>query len=395
MRRLGLPEMFFDFDVRPNDILIDRGPANSKNFRDSLVSPDGADIALMIAPIACGRAKGPIEGLMNVLIRRLRNLPGAFTRERTERAKDGRRQSKLVARVTRSELLRYAYEAAKEYNEQLIFKRHTPASRRSKEAKRNPSREVLFREGMLRRRGGENRRFAEADAYTAFLSRLPPRRMSKKGVRKQEAWFTSERYQQAYEMEISKCLGVPRKLPIITPLKEPADPTVLYWKRSPGDLIELECSPTDAQRWHGLLLEDVESDLRTQDLKTKIRDERKKTFTTPLASHVVDSFIQSRRRIQNRVRSEDQATARAAEKQLERYEAAEAARLHAGHVAARSWDGQEGQQDTNVGHAERQQSNEQPSPGDVAVEQQVRAARERLKRELREGMDKIIGGRKP
>ncbi|MBB5460253.1 hypothetical protein [Paraburkholderia sp. Cpub6] len=394
MRRLGLPEKSFDFDVRPNDILVDRGPANSMKFREPLVSPDGADIALMIAPIACGRAKGPIEGLMNVLIRQLRNLPGAFTRERTELAKDGRRRSKLVARVTRSELLRYAYEAAKEYNEQLIFKRHTPESRRSKESRDNPSREVLFKEGMSRRRGGENRRFSETDAYTALLQRLPPRRMSKEGVRYQDAYFTSERYQQAYEMEISKCLGDPGKLPMITPLKDPDDPTVLFWKRSPGDMILLECSPTDTRRWHGLLREDVEIDLRIQDLKTKVRDERKKTFTTPLKGLVMDALLQSRRTVRNRVRSEDQAAARAAEKRLERCQETEEARLHADHVAARSWGGDEGQKIGNVENVECQQSNEQLSAEDLMVEQQVREARERLKRELREGMDKIIGGSK-
>ncbi|MEM5299428.1 hypothetical protein VSR82_34595 [Burkholderia sp. JPY481] len=391
MRRLGLPEEFFDFDVRPNDILVDRGPANSMKFRGPLVSPDGADIGLMIAPIACGRAKGPIEGLMNVLTRRLRNLPGAFTRERKELAKDGRRHSKLVARVTRIELLRYAYEAAKEYNEQLIFKRHTPATRRLNGSKDNPSREVLFKEGMSRRRGGENRRFAEGDAYTALLPRLRPRRMSKEGVRYQDAYFTSDRYQRAYEMEISKCLGDPRKLPIITPLQDPDDPTILFWKRGPGDIVRLECSPTDAQRWYGLLLEDVESDLRTQDLKTKIQKAREKTFTTPLPSHIIDSFIQSRRTVRNRVRSEEQAIARAAEKELERYEATEEARLRADHVEARNWDGQEEQQDRNIERAGRQQSSEEHSSENVAVEQQVRAARERLNRELREGMEKIIG----
>ncbi|ANB76310.1 hypothetical protein AYM40_29120 [Paraburkholderia phytofirmans OLGA172] len=390
MKQLGLPENLFDFKVRPNDILVDRGSANSKRFRQPLTSPDGADIGLMIAPIACGRAKGTIESLINVLTRRLRNLPGAFTRERTELAKDGRRRSKLVAKVTRKELLRYAYEAAKEYNEQLLLKRHFPETRRASEPKANPSREELFRHAVSGRRGGENRQFAETDVYTALLPRLRPRRMSKEGVSHQDADFTSEQYRLAYEIEISKCLGDPKKLPMITPLQDPDDPTVLYWKRSPGDIVLLECSPTDAQRWRGLVVEDVELDLGVQDSKTKIRHERKKTFSTPLPGHVVDSFINSRHTVRNRLSSGEQATARAAEGKLEKYEAAERARLHAGKVAARSVSGHEGADRQPVQTASR---DTQTSAEDREVEQQVRAARDQAKRDLREGMAKIISGR--
>jgi hypothetical protein len=213
--------------------------------------------------------------------------------------------------------------------------------------------------------------------------------MSKKGVSYQGANYTSKRYQLAYEIEIAKCLGDPKKLPMVTPLQDPDDPTVLYWKRSPGDIVLLECSSTDAQRWHELLLEDVELDLRVQDSKTKIRHERKKTFLTPLPSHVVDSFIQSRRTVRNRVSSEEQASARAAEKELEKYEAAEEARIHAGKVAGKSLSRQEG---LNSQRTKTEPRETQPNAEDLAVEQQVLAAQDRLKQELREGMDKIIRG---
>ncbi|SDJ27068.1 hypothetical protein SAMN04487926_14038 [Paraburkholderia steynii] len=384
MSRLGLPRDWFNFRVRPNDILIDRGAGNSDKFRKPLVSADGADIGIMVAPIACGRAKGPVEGLMNILTRRLRNLPGAFTRERTERAQDRRRYSKLVARITRSELLRYAYEAAKEYNQGLVLKGHLPDTRRRSV---QPTREELFNDAMLGRRGGENREFSEVDVYTALLPRLKPRRMHKAGVRHLDANFTSKAYQEAYEMEIAKCLGNEKKLPRITPLQDPDDPTILFWKRGPNDILVLDCSSTDAKRWDGLLVEDVERGTQIQDRKTRIRHEREKTFITPLPQHIVDAFIDARRTVFSRVSTEEQSSDRAFERDLERTEVNTESRVHSGRVAKRT-DSPEKSDHFDDSHPS-QEDREEDSV-EKAVEAQMRKAREARKKVLDRGMETIV-----
>jgi hypothetical protein len=158
-------------------------------------------------------------------------------------------------------------------------------------------------------------------------------------------------------------------------------------QRGPNDILVLDCSSTDAKRWDGLLVEDVERDTQLQDRKTRIRHEREKTFTTPLPQHVVDAFIDARRTVFSRVSTEEQSSARALERDLERTEVNRESRIHSGRIASRS-DGS-----TNRDHFEDLCSSRKDSEEDSvekAVEAQVRKAREQRNKVLDQGMERIV-----
>ncbi|WP_093647119.1 hypothetical protein [Paraburkholderia aspalathi] len=384
MKRLGLPRDFFDYQASPNDVFVDRGPGNSNVFREPLVVEDGPDMGMLIAPIACGRAKGVVEGMINIIIRRLRGLPGGFTRERTERARDERRQAQSVANLTRQELLKYAYEAAAEHNEGLEFRAYTVQMRRDNVDP--PSRGRIFNHAMSNRHGGEKVAYSELDLYTGLLPRLSPRAMQKAGVKHLDGWFTSPDYQSAYEAEISKSLGWTKKLPKIVPLQDPDDPTILYWKRGPGDIVVLHCSSTDRERWDNLHAEEVEFDLRAADQKTRIRDTRRKTFAGRVPGHVMDTLIQARTAI-HAASGGARVQARAEERERETREALAASREKAVLVEANS----ETERRANNPNLQPEGNATSQSVDDKLIDQQVRLARELREKNLREGMDKFLG----
>jgi hypothetical protein len=334
MRFLGLPEKFFDFEVRPNELFVDRLPGKSRQAREYFVGPDSLAISMMIAPTACGRAKGVVEGLMNVLIRRLRNIRGAFTRERTERAEEQRRQSKLVANVTAKELLRHAYEAAKEYNSVLVTEKCTIDDRRLG-FKDFPTREFLFKLAMEKLHQRSPRRLTDLDVYSCFLNPLPHRQMQKEGIRRRGAIFTNSTYRMIYEKEIARCLGVQKKMPMIEIFEDPDDPNILFWRRSDGVMDVLKCSPTDADRWRDLIMEDIESDLTPADNKVAIRYQKVNTFHKVLPSCLTQALINGRRHDQ-RKSIESGAQDREDEQDLELRKAAAMSRTYSEQFSAAS-----------------------------------------------------------
>lgn len=384
MRALGLPEGTLSLCADPNDIFLDRGAGNSNTFRDPLVVEDRPNTGLLIAPIACGRAKGVAEGLINIIIRRLSKLRGGFTRERTARAKDRRRDAHRVANITRLKFLKYAVEAAHEHNQGLAIHNLSFHMRRSGI---HPSREEIYKAGMLSRRGGEVKVYSEIDLYTGLLPRLPPRAMRREGVKHFDACFTSPEYQRAYEVQIAKALGEKHKLPKIIPLRDPDDPTILFWKRGPGDFVKLLCSATDRERWDTLHAEDVEFSLRESDQQTRIVDERKKTFTAPLPSYVTDLLINARKTVFGRVSEEDQSIARSDERAQEKREARAESRANSERVSS--------DRDPAISSVEAvgdSSGGAKKHPvDDEGLEEEVRVARADRERLRREGMKKFLG----
>ncbi|MFM0052184.1 hypothetical protein [Caballeronia grimmiae] len=222
--------------------------------------------------------------------------------------------------------MKYAFEAAKEHNDGLAF-RALSSDMRLRGV--YPSRGAIFNDAMLNRHGGEKLTAKEIDLYTGLLEKLPRRMMRKEGVKRAGAVYTSPEYQESYEQEIAKALGRESKLPPLALMKDPDDPTILFWRRGPGDIVKLECSVTDRARWNRLLAEDVDFDVAIDDRKTRIRDARYRTFNKPLPDFIVDSLIKQRRTVYRRAAelgAEVGAVARGKERERERRELFEASR---------------------------------------------------------------------
>ncbi|WP_343654404.1 hypothetical protein [Paraburkholderia caribensis] len=382
MQRLGLPDDFFEFNVRPSEIFGDRKPGKSKQFRQMIVGSDSLAIALMVAPIGCGRAKGVVEGLINVITKRLKSIHGGFTRERTERAKGVRREARLVAHVTRRRLLQYAYEAAKDYNSKPVTNRLTPEDRIGLV---EASREGLFKNAMTTLHQRPNSRLTDIDIYTALLETVRPPRMNKRGVHHRSAWFTSDVYRQSYENEIAKCLGDRRKLPFLTILKDPDDPTILFWKRGPGDIVVLKCSRTDAKRWEDVLEEDVEIDMASQDIKTEIRYKRATAFDKPVRSYLLAALAKSRSG-KLRAASEIDSLGRSDEREAELREASLQSKTLSDQIKNGKHDNApEERVASTVAATDPRKHGADPEPID-----EVQEVRRRLEEELQEDMDEFL-----
>ncbi|SIT51621.1 hypothetical protein BN2476_1250020 [Paraburkholderia piptadeniae] len=379
MQRLGLPPDYFEYRALANDVFVDRGKGNSAAIREPLTVEDGPEMGILIAPIACGRAKGVGEGLFNIVARRISKLAGGFTRERSERARDERRGARKVAKVTRIQLLKYLYEAAKAHNEGLDFR---DLSIQMRKEGVTPTRGEIYNNAIKGRHGGERTYYGEVDFYTGLLPRNPPKPMQKAGVKYMGAVFTSSEYQRTYENEIAKALGRRRSLPKIVTMPDPDDPTILFWKRGPGDIITLRCSEKDCERWNGLHVEDVNVDLKEADIKARIRYEKKRTFVGVLPDYIVDSLVRARTTLHAGA-SEVNAVARDDEIDRERADSLAESRTYQDLVGASS-DDKAPPRDRSVSSPTLEPTEED------AVDASVRSVREARMEALKEGLKKIL-----
>lgn len=261
----GLPRGDWD------SIFVDRGPAISKSFNDTIVT--SMRMARELAESYRGQAKGPIESYHAFLENEIREIPGAYTRRVRTRDKKKREEAAGLAVLTLEELRKCAILAQEKFNLYSDALSYYTTDMRNAKVPLNRAAILGYLQGL--RRGDAVTHWTEDE----LLLRLLPfvGRQNQKGF---VEIGTSSYYSSAMQATWENTPKLMRNRRVINPTvyvcQLPGTTNLIVWRKSDGSFDYLRISKRDFKRYGNFTPQHQKLVARPTDIARAQKSKRKR-----------------------------------------------------------------------------------------------------------------------
>jgi len=262
----GLPRGDWD------SIFVDRGPAISASFNDTIVT--SMRMARELAESYRGQAKGPIESYHAFLENEIREIPGAYTRRVRTRDKKKREEAAGLAVLTLEELRKCAILAQEKFN--LYSDAMSYYTTDMRKAKVPLNRAAILGHLQRRRRGDAVTHWTEEELLLRLLP-FEERRNQEGSVEIGSSTYYSSALKTTWENTPKLTRNSRVVNPMVYVCQLPGTTNLIVWRKSDGTFDYPRISKRDFKRYGNFTPQYQKLVARPTDISRAHKNKRKRS----------------------------------------------------------------------------------------------------------------------